>query len=187
MTRPVVFTLASRILHWTMAALIIAMLFIGVAMVASLSNYHRLVSIHQPIGIAILALAAIRLINRLFNPPPPLPADMPRLQKLAAKASHVALYGLMFALPLVGWAMLSAGDYPIDLFGSWALPRLLSPDPMLHAWLRRVHGVLAYGLFAAFLLHLAAALLHGLILRDGVFGSMATLSFRRRVPQNSRS
>jgi cytochrome b561 len=186
MTRPV-FTLASRILHWAMAALIIAMLFIGVAMVASLSNYHRLVSIHEPIGIAILALAAIRLINRLFNPPPPLPADMPRLQKVAAKASHVALYGLMFGLPIVGWAMLSAGDYPLDLYGSWAWPHLLSPDPTLYAWLRRAHTALAYALFATILTHLAAALLHGLILRDGVFGSMASLSLRSRVPHDNRS
>jgi hypothetical protein len=64
------FTLFSRILHWTMAAMILAMLFIGVAMVASLADYHLLVSIHRPLGIAILALAIIRYVNRRLNPPP---------------------------------------------------------------------------------------------------------------------
>lgn len=185
MGKPVLFTAASRILHWTMAALIIAMLFIGVAMVTSLSNYHRLVSIHEPLGVVIFLLAAVRLINRLYNPPPPLPAGMPRLQQVAAKISHLALYGLMFGLPLVGWAMLSAGDYPLTLLGSWTLPHLLSPDPTLYAWLRRAHTVLAYVLFFTFLAHVAAALFHGLIVRDGVFGSMASLSLRRRASHDT--
>jgi len=69
------FALLSRLLHWTMALLILAMLFIGVAMVSSLSDYHRLVAIHRPLGILLLVLVAVRLINRLLSPPPPLPAD----------------------------------------------------------------------------------------------------------------
>ena len=73
MTQHQPFTLLSRILHWTMAALILAMLFIGIGMVGSLSDYHRLVAIHKPLGILVLVLVAIRLVNRLLNPPPPLP------------------------------------------------------------------------------------------------------------------
>jgi cytochrome b561 len=171
------FSILSRLLHWLMAILVLAMLFIGVGMVASLANYHRLVAIHEPLGIAILALVAIRLVNRLLSPPPPLPADMPRWQRLAALASHALLYALMFALPLVGWAMLSAADYPIVLVGSLHLPAILPHDAALYAMLRKTHGILAYLLFATFLVHLAAALLHALIHRDGVFGSMA--SWRR--------
>ena len=75
MSRP--FPLLSRLLHWTMALLILAMLFIGVAMVSSLSDYHRLVAIHRPLGILLLVLVAVRLINRLLSPPPPLPSAMP--------------------------------------------------------------------------------------------------------------
>jgi cytochrome b561 len=71
------FPLLSRILHWTMAVLILAMLFIGIAMVSSLSDYHRLVAVHKPLGILILILVAIRLVNRLLHPPPPLPDGMP--------------------------------------------------------------------------------------------------------------
>ena len=94
------FTMFSRILHWTMAVMILAMLFIGVGMVASLSDYHWLVSIHKPLGIMILILVAIRLVNRLLNPAPPLPEGMPAWPRFAAHASHVVLYALMFALPL---------------------------------------------------------------------------------------
>ena len=171
------FPLFSRLLHWLMAALILVMLFVGVAMVTSLSDYHRLVDIHRPLGILILVLAAIRLIHRLFRPAPPLPAAMPPLLKVAAQGSHVLLYILMFALPLVGWGMLSAAGYPIVLVGSCHLPAILPHSDGLYAVLRPLHTVLAYLLFVTFLAHLGAALAHALIFRDGVFQSMA--SWRR--------
>ncbi len=166
------FSIWSRLLHWVMATLILAMLFIGVAMVSSLSDYHRLVAIHKPIGILILILVAARLVNRLVNPPPLLPAGMPPLLRFAAQASHWLLYALMFALPLVGWAMLSAAGYPIALVGPIHLPPILPHDGALYATLRPLHTVLAFVLFATFLVHLGAALVHALIFRDGVFESM---------------
>jgi cytochrome b561 len=176
-TRSPRFAATSRLLHWLMAILVLAMLFIGVGMAASASDrYSLLVSIHKPLGVTILVLVVIRLLNRLINRPPPLPADMPAIQRLAAHASHIMLYALMFALPLVGWGMLSAGGYPIVLFGSWALPPILPQGAALYAALRQLHTVLAYLLFATFLAHLAAALFHGLIRRDGVFESMASLT-----------
>ena len=162
----------SRLLHWLMAVLILAMLFIGVAMVSSLSDYDRLVSIHKPIGILILVLAALRLVNRLIFPPPPLPSGMPVPLRVAAEASHWLLYALMFAQPLVGWAMLSAAGYPIALIGAFHLPPIVPHDMALYAFLRPLHSVLAFALFATFLLHFAAALTHALIFRDGVFKSM---------------
>jgi cytochrome b561 len=111
------FPIFSRLLHWSMAVMVLAMLFIGIAMVGSLADYHLLVSIHKPLGIAILVLVVVRLVNRFFNPPPPLPAGMPVWQIWAAKLSHVMLYTLMLILPLVGWGMLSAAGYPIVLYG----------------------------------------------------------------------
>ncbi|MFM0741816.1 cytochrome b [Paraburkholderia xenovorans] len=169
------FPALSRVLHWLMAVLILAMLFIGVGMAASASDrYITLVAIHKPLGIAILILVAIRLVNRLFNRPPPLPADMPAIQRFAAHASHIVLYALMFLLPIVGWSMLSAAGYPIVLFGPLQLPPILPQNAIVYATLRQLHTLLAYLLFATFLLHLAAALFHGLIRRDGVLESMAS-------------
>lgn len=169
------FAASSRVLHWLMAVLILAMLFIGVGMAASESaRYSTLVSIHKPLGIAILILVAIRIVNRLINPPPPLPADMPGIQRFAAHASHLVLYGLMVLLPLIGWSMLSAGGYPIVLFGPLHLPPILPQNATVYATLRELHTVLAYLLFLTFLAHFAAALFHGLIRRDGVLESMAS-------------
>ncbi|GAN55169.1 cytochrome b [Tanticharoenia sakaeratensis] len=174
MRNPGSFSLPSRILHWLMTVMILAMLFIGVFMAATVGpGYHRLVTVHRPLGIAILVLAILRLGNRLRSPPPPLPADLPPLMKAGAKASHILLYILMIALPLVGWGMLSAADYPIPLWGeSMRLPPILPHDPALWAWLRSAHTVLAFLLFGLVLAHLGAALFHGLIRRDGVLPSM---------------
>ena len=176
------FNLPARALHWTMAAMIVAMLFIGVAMVTSVAHYHTLVALHRPLGIGILVLAVLRLINRWRHQPPELPSDLPGWQRQAAHASHILLYGLMLALPLVGWAMLSAAGYPIGLAGSVVLPPILPRDPGVYAWLRPLHTVLAYTLFGIILAHLGAALMHGLIRRDGVFGSIAL----RLTPSQSR-
>jgi cytochrome b561 len=166
------FTLFSRILHWTMAAMVLAMLFIGIGMVSSVSAYHRLIEIHKPLGMLVLILVAIRLVNRLLNPPPPLPDGMPPWQRFAALGSHVLLYVLMFAVPLVGWAMLSAARYPVVLYGALQLPPIMPQNPELFAVLRETHTVLALLLFATFLGHFGAALMHALIFRDDVFPSM---------------
>lgn len=179
---PARFSPTARLLHWGMAAMVLAMLFIGVGMVSSTLRYGPLVAIHRPLGIAVLVLAGVRLTYRLFNPPPPLPSAMPRYLKILAHLSHWALYAFMFAAPLVGWAMLSAGDYPVTLFGAVRLPPITPHDRALYAALRELHGVLALALFVTFLLHLGAALLHALFFKDGVFESMAPI----RRPAGSR-
>ena len=96
-----------------MAICILAMLFIGVGMVSTIKPiYLTLVSIHKPLGIAILVLALVRLALRLRYGAPSLPADLPEPMKLAAVGSHYALYALMIGMPLIGWGMLSAAAIP---------------------------------------------------------------------------
>jgi cytochrome b561 len=172
------FTAFSRLLHWTMAAMVLIMLGIGVAMVASLANYHVLVSLHRPLGIVILILVVVRFVNRLCNRPPPFPATMSRLERLAATASEFTMYGLMFTLPLVGWGMLSAARYPIVLFGSLHLPDILPHDAVLHAILRKTHTLLAHLFFLTFLAHFGAILFHTLIVRDGILKRMSPWNIR---------
>ena len=163
----------ARLLHWSMAVLILAMLFIGVAMVASITLRPTLLALHRPIGIALLVLAVVRLVHRLRRRTPDLPRDLPGWQRAAAHASHVALYALMLAMPLIGWAMLSAGGYPIVLWGGLHLPPIVPHTPALYAALRNAHSLLAYVLFATVLMHVGAALFHLWVRRDGVFQAMA--------------
>lgn len=166
-----------RLLHWVMAVCILAMLFIGVGMVSTvMPKSLSLVSIHKPLGIAILVLALIRLAVRLRYGVPALPADLPAPMKLAAELSHYALYLLMIGMPLIGWAMLSAAAYPVVLYGSMTLPQILPLSDILHTVLWNAHYYLAFAFFALILLHLAAALFHALVRRDGVFEAMASVS-----------
>jgi cytochrome b561 len=175
---PSQFALPLRILHWLMAACLIAMLFIGVSMVASLADYHTLVAIHRPLGILILLLAVLRLTTRLLTRLPAFPPAMPPQERFVATASERLLYTLFIALPLVGWAMLSAGHYPIVMFGAVHLPPILPARPELYATLRQTHTILAYLLFLAFLAHMGAVLFHTLILRDGLLERMIPWSVR---------
>jgi len=167
------FTISMRFLHWLMAAMVLAMLGIGVAMVASLGNYHWLVSIHRPLGILILVLVVIRFVNRSFSTLPPFPPTMSSQERLIAHASEILLYTLLFVQPLVGWGMLSAARYPIVLWGPLHLFPILPHSVMLYTVLRKMHTVLAYLLFFAFVAHFGAVLFHTLIVRDRLLSRMA--------------
>jgi len=167
------FTASMRFLHWLVAAMVLTMLGVGVAMVASPGSYHRLVSIHRPLGILILLLVVIRYANRRFSALPPFPATMSSQERFIASASELAFYMLLFVEPLVGWGMLSAARYPIVLFGPLHLFPILPHSVMLYAVLRNTHTVLAYLLFLMFIAHFGAILFHTLIVRDGIFNRMA--------------
>lgn len=175
------FTSLQRLLHWLIAVCILAMLFIGVGMVTTVTpKFLPLIAIHKSLGVAILALAVIRLAVRLRYGAPALPADLPMPMKLAAQLSHYALYALMIGMPLLGWAMLSAAAYPVVVFGSMHLPALLPQSDGLHSLLWDAHFYLAFAFFGLVLLHVAAALFHALVRRDGVFETMASLSVSTR-------
>jgi cytochrome b561 len=177
--RPTSLSWLQQVLHWLMALLVLSMLFIGVTMVSTVRpRFLTLLSIHKPLGIAILVLALLRLGVRLRRGVPPLPAELPSIHVVAAKLSHLVLYVLLVAMPLIGWAMLSAGGYPIMFFGSLHLPAILPQDDRLYALLRTAHTLLAYAFFATILLHVAGALFHALIRRDGVFAAMTGRGIR---------
>ena len=173
MIRALRFTPLQRTLHWVMAACILTMLFVGAHMVSTVNpKYLPLFALHRTLGIVILVLALIRLAVRLRFGAPPLPDDLPGPMKLAARGSHHALYALMIGLPLIGWATLSSAGYPVVLMGGLQLPPIAPQSDALHTALWQAHVVLALLFFAVILLHVAAALFHALVRRDGVFEAM---------------
>jgi cytochrome b561 len=167
------FTLPSRLLHWSMAAMVIAQLLIGVTMIASLSYYPLLLAIHRPLGVLILAFAVVRLLNRLTHRPPPFLATMGPLERRVATWSERLLYALLLVQPLIGWAMLSAARFPIVLVGPVHLPGIAPHNITLYAVLRLCHSVLALLLFLTFTAHMCAVLFHTLVLRDRLIDRMA--------------
>ncbi|MFD2472283.1 cytochrome b [Amycolatopsis silviterrae] len=178
MTAPQRFTVFTRILHWAMAVLVVAMLLIGFAMVTSLADYRLLQAVHRPLGALVLLLAVVRIANRLRHRPPPAPLG--KMERLAATGSELLLYLLLLAQPLVGWAMVSASGTPAVLFGSVHLPAITPANADLYSVLRTAHSLLAYALFITFTAHLLAVLFHSLVLRDRLLSRM---TFGRRAAQ----
>lgn len=163
----------AQALHWIVVALLIVQFTLGKIAEQLPVGPDKLGTLarHKSVGITILSLATLRLAWRLFNPPPPLPA-MPHWQVSAARFSHAALYALLFAMPLTGWLMSSASNYPVSWFGLVQLPDLISPDPGLKSLLREVHGSLSTLLAVLAGVHVAAALKHQFRDRDGLLYRM---------------
>ncbi|MFI9503537.1 cytochrome b [Nocardia sp. NPDC052566] len=166
------YNLLARVLHWLMAVLIVAMLFLGAAMIGTIGNYGVLLSIHRTVGLAILALAAVRVANRLLRRGPVPGAGLPRGERVVAVASELALYVLFILQPLLGWALVSASGMPVRVAGGLRLPALAPENARLYAGLHLTHTWLAYLLLALFTAHMCAVLWHAVALRDGLLRRM---------------
>lgn len=179
------------LLHWLIAALLIGN--IGLAWWFNTLKGPAAaapVALHRSIGITVLLLSFARLAVRLSVRPPPLPAAMPAWEKAVSKLVHALFYVLMIGLPLTGWAMVSVGprliEHPMTLFGlvPWPAiaPLTATPAAQVHAThevFEAAHGLLAKGAYVLIVLHVAAALKHQFIDRDGVVARMSPMSARR--------
>lgn len=168
------YTRTAIALHWLMALLILATFPLGLYMSdLALSPFKlRLYSYHKWIGIVILMLLLVRVIWRLTHRPPTFETALLRWQILSAHAVHLLLYILLFIVPLSGWLMSSALGFQTVLFGVLPLPDLIGPDKALGAVLKNVHEVLNYSLLGVVIVHVAAALQHHFIRRDGTLRRM---------------
>lgn len=120
---------------------------------------------HYMFGMTILVLVTIRLAVRLCSSTPSIQPPPPRWQMLFARGMHLALYGLMIGMPILGWLMLSAADKPIPFFGL-QLPSLLGPNNELASQIKDIHETFAAIGYYLIGLHAAAGLFHHYIVRD---------------------
>ncbi len=163
----------AQALHWIVVALLALQFTLGLIAYrlpigpAKLGTLAR----HKSVGLTILALVALRVAWRVLDRPPPLPA-MPQWQQVVARASHVGLYALLFAMPVSGWIMSSASNYPVSWFGFVQLPDLVSPDPQLKTLMRALHASLASLLAVLIGVHVGAAFRHQFHDRDGLMYRM---------------
>ena len=160
-------------LHWVLGLMIIGAFGVGLYMTDLPMSPSRLklYNWHKWAGVTILALSALRLLWSLTHRPPAHAAG-PRWQQQAAHATHLALYGLFFAVPLVGWAYSSAAGFPIVWFGVLPLPDFVPQDKALAALIKPWHEILAWAMALLVGLHIAAALKHHFIDRDGLIHRM---------------
>ncbi len=170
---PARYTTTAIALHWLLALAILGSFSLGFYMSDLPLSPQRvkLYNWHKWAGVTILALSAVRLLWRLTHRPPADP-PMPAWQQRAAHLAHGALYVLFFAVPLAGWAYSSAAGFPIVWFGVLPLPDFVPVDKALAEAIKPVHGWLAWSLIAIAALHIAAALKHQFVERDGLIGRM---------------
>jgi len=161
-------------LHWLLALALVAMFGLGVYMADLPFSPTRLklYNWHKWAGISFLLLSVLRLVWRLMHRPPALPVAitkaMPAWQNLAHHATHHLLYLLFFVVPLLGWAYSSAAGFPIVWFGVIALPDFVPADKALAELIKPLHELSALALMALAALHVAAALKHQWMDRDGL-------------------
>ena len=171
--RIVRYSLSARVLHWGMAALLLSMLFAGLLMVRSLEPWQpTLLSIHKSFGIIAFIAVVFRIAVRLGTAAPSLPADLSGVQRFGARLSHLLLYAAMIALPVSGYLMQNAAGRPVTFLGQLAMPAVLSISLDAYGLLREMHGLIALLLMGLVLLHIAGALYHGWVRRDGVLRTM---------------
>lgn len=163
--------------HWLVALLLIATIPAGTIMAGeevSRPVQDALFIFHKNIGVVILLLMIARLAYRLVYPPPPLPDSVPRWQVAVAHATHWLLYLLVCVMAVSGYIRVVAGGFPLEVFDALGVPRLAPRSDALAETAKSVHFYVRFALIALIVLHVGAALFHGLVKRDGVFSSMAT-------------
>lgn len=172
------YTRTAVVLHWLIAAAVFVQIGLGLWMIGIPKSPPGVraywFNVHKSIGITIGLLVIARLLWRLAHRPPPLPGTMAPWQRMAAKLSHFALYGCLIVQPLSGYLGSSFTKYPIKYFG-YTLPHWGSDAPVLKELMSQVHFVTACILITLIVLHIAAALKHRFIDRDGVFERMFPL------------
>lgn len=166
----------ARLLHWLIAGLILLQYALANMAEEASSDLQELALLanHKSVGMTILMLAIVRILWRVTHTVPAPPPSMPRWQVRASSLSHALLYFLIFALPVSGWLFSSANAYSVSWFNVFVFPDLIGGNESRAEVLEEVHETLAKVLFFLALLHILAALKHGLFDRDGVLGRMSS-------------
>ena len=172
------YILTAIVLHWVLGAALLGIFAVGLYMTDLPFSPTRLklYNWHKWAGVTILVLSALRLLWRLTHRPPALPGKiskaMPAWQHWAHHGTHHALYALFFLVPLIGWAYSSASGFPIVVFGVLPLPDFVPVDKALAEMIKPFHELTAFALIGLAGLHIAAALKHQWIDRDGLINRM---------------
>jgi cytochrome b561 len=168
------YTPTAQTLHW-LTALLIVVQFLLARMAVHLPLGVRKLSLlaeHKSVGMTVLVLAVIRVVWRLRHAPPPLPAEMRRVERFLASASHISFYVILFLMPLSGWLMSSAKNYSVSWFGAFTWPNLIEPNEGAFNFFKALHQLLSNVLIAIACLHIIAALKHHFWNKDGVLAQM---------------
>ena len=126
---------------------------------------------HFTLGLTVLLLVGVRLMAKLHGATPVIEPPVARWQDMSAKAVQALLYGLMFAMPVLGWLTLSASGKPIPFYGL-QLPTLIAENKYLAETIKEIHEAGAAAIYFLVGLHTVAALYHHYFVRDNTLRRM---------------
>jgi cytochrome b561 len=162
-------------LHWLIAALAIAVATLGLLIPEAPrgSEWRDFVLLwHRSIGVVILLAMVMRVLWRLGHKPPPLPAILSPIETFLAHATHGLLYLAFLAMPIAGYLNTAASGHSLSLFGLVTIPPLVAENERLAQIAIGLHLVGQFAVYGFVAAHVAAALMHGIVRRDGVFSRM---------------
>ena len=163
---------AAMALHWIVALLLsVALVVAWILPRKTAPGYEGLLDLHKSVGVTVLALVVLRLLWRLGNPVAPA-AGLTSLEAWLSRVTHWALYAIMLLIPLTGYIFSSAEGQHLDLFGWLTLASPLPTDRSISLPMEFVHKTGQYAVYAVVGLHVAAALYHQFVKRDGVLQRM---------------
>jgi cytochrome b561 len=164
----------ARVLHWTVALLVVATVPIGITMYAISEGHLQdvLYVVHESIGLSILTLMLLRLGWRLFRGAPPPSAALSPLEVRASQSVHWLLYALILAMPVTGYVFVVAGGYPLTYFDLFPVPRLMAKHQALSDLAEDAHLTLQWGIYLFVAMHVGAALHHRFVRRNDVLARM---------------
>lgn len=173
MSSPSQYDPVAKSLHWLMAALIIGLWCVGLSLdeLPKGDLRSQIIGLHKALGVVVLALVVVRLAWRATHAAPTLPATMPAWEQLGAKLGHLALYGLMIAIPAAGILMSQSAGRDVNVFG-WIVPTLVEKSDDLKEVFGEAHETLAWLLAVVLVVHVVAALRHHFMLKDDVLSRM---------------
>ncbi|MBN8530623.1 MAG: cytochrome b [Alphaproteobacteria bacterium] len=164
-----------RLIHWLMALLLLGMIAFGYWMVGLPKDHPQrmeMYDLHKSVGVLLLALVVLRFLVRLASSVPELPEGLAASEKKLAKAAHIVLYVLMFAVPLSGVVMSCAAGYGVKFFG-FPLPNPLEKNLPMAGLANGIHEIIPYALLGLVALHVAGALKHRFVdKQNDVLGRM---------------
>ncbi|MEZ5852263.1 MAG: cytochrome b [Hyphomicrobiaceae bacterium] len=172
-----VYSPVARGFHWLTVAAVFVMIPLGLYMVwrGKVTNFDattgQLYDVHKLLGFSTLILVVARLAYRLKNGAPPDEPTLEWWQKAGAHLTHWSLYGLLLAMPLLGWLGVSLYGAR-SIFGLFSLPSLAAQDQAASETVFFVHFLAAMLLLLLIGAHVGAALFHHFIRKDGVLRRM---------------
>lgn len=170
--------------HWVMAVgLVLAVAFgLGTVYIDDTRTSRSALALHQTAGFVMFLLAVARLYWRATHKPPAPPAGMPAGQRIASAVTHGTLYLFLLGMPLSGYIGLAARGREIPVFGLFNLPHLTPRSFDLSANAQTLHYYAQFIMYGLIVLHIAAALYHHFVLKDGILARM--LPGRRKALQS---